>query len=154
MELKKVKAMPTSLRKGAIEDAVKKFIVDSRVKNVNIEGMYNQSLKSIAQSIIFDTSDKQQFWMADNGQEVMAYALAHIGVDVDDRLTYTISQAWVDRSLRGTKIVKVWWQQIQDEAKRCLCSHLMLPASRNVKPYLRFLGEGFHEYVTLIKKDI
>jgi len=154
MELKKVKSMPNYLRKGAIEDAVKRFIVDSRVTNVNIEGMYNQSLKSIAQSIIFDTSDKQQFWMADDGTDVMAYYLAHICVDVDDQLTYTISQAWVHPSLRGNKQVKIWWQQMQDTAQQYMCKHILIPASRNVKSYLRFLGQGFHEYVTLIKKDI
>ena len=153
MEFRKIKSMPTNLRKGAIEDAVKKFIVDSRVKDVNPEGMYDQTIKSIASSIIFDTSDKQQFWMASDGQDVMAYSLAHICVDVDDQLTYTISQAWVHPSLRGKPVVRHWWKQLQDEAQRCLCKHIMIPASRNVKPYLRFLGPGFHEYVTLIKKD-
>ena len=154
MELKRIKSIPQYLRTGAIEDAVKRFIVDSRVENVNIEGMYDQTLKSIAQSIIFDTSEKQQFWMADDGTDVMAYYLAHICIDVDDQLTYTISQAWVYPSLRGKPIVKQWWKQMQEQAQKCLCKHIMIPASRHVKPYLRFLGKGFHEYVTLIKKDL
>jgi len=154
MEFKKIKSIPEYLRKGAIEDAVKTFMIDSRVKDVNFEGMYNQSLKAIAQSIMFDSYDKQQFWMADDGKEVMIYVLAHICVDIDDRLTYTISQAWVHPSLRGNPIVKECWKKLQDEAERNMCKHILIPASRNVKPYLRFLGKGFHEYVTLIKKDL
>lgn len=152
--LRKIKEMPQYLRKGAIEDAVKSFIVDSRVVGVNIGGMYDQTLKSIAQSIMFDTSNKQQFWMADDGTDVMAYALAHITVDLDDQFTYIIAQAWVHPKIRGQKYTKIWWKQLQEEAERSFCKHIMLPASRKVAPYIRFLGKGFTEYATLLKKDI
>ena len=153
MKLRKVKTLP-NLKPHAIEEAVERFIKDSRVTGVDEVGMFNQSIESIAQATIFATNDAGHFWLADDGSEVMAYALAHIGKDVDNKLTYTISQAWVHPMFRGKKIVKVWWEQIRAEAKRCMCKHIMLPASRHVKPYMRFLGKGYHEYVTLLKEDI
>jgi len=153
MKLRKIKELP-NLSKNAIEIAVEKFIKDSRVKNVDQVGMFNQTIESIAQATIFATNNASQFWLADDGHDVLAYALSHVSKDVDNKLTFTISQAWVCPELRGKKIVKIWFQQLQDEADRLMCKHIMLPASRHVKPYLRFLGKGYHEYVTLIKKDL
>jgi hypothetical protein len=151
--LRKIKVLP-QLSNKAIERAVEQFIEDSRVENVDKIGMYNQTIESIAQATIFATNNVNQFWLADDGQDVLAYALAHVSKDIDNQLTYTISQAWVCPNLRTKKIVKVWFQQLQDEAARLMCKHIMLPASRHVKPYLRFLGKGYHVYATLIKKDL
>lgn len=153
MEFRVVKNLPT-LRSKAIEYAVERFIEDSRVKDIDKVGMFNQTIESIAQATMFSANNAQHFWLADNGSEVLAYALAHISKDIDNKLTYTISQAWASPQLRGKKIIKVWWQKVRSEAKRNMCKHIMLPASRHVKPYLRFLGKDYHEYVTLLKEDL
>jgi hypothetical protein len=153
MELRRIKELP-KLSHLAIERAVESFIKDSRVKNVDQVGMFNQTLESIAQATMFSSNNAQHFWLADNGSDVMAYAIAHITKDIDNRLTYIISQAWVAKELRGKKIVKIWFNQIQEEAKRNLCKHVMFPASRDVKAYLRYLGRDYHTYATLIKREI
>jgi len=153
MQFQRIKKLP-KLRNKAIETAVEQFVRDSRVKNVDEIGMFNQTIESIAQATIFASNEAYQFWMADNGHDVMAYALAHVGKDVDNQLTYTISQAWVCKQLRGKKIVRVWFKMLEEEAKRCLCKHVMFPASRHVKPYLRYLKGQYHEYVTILKRDI
>jgi hypothetical protein len=153
MKLERIKQLP-NLNPNAIERAVEAFIKDSRVHNVDEIGMFNQTIESIAQATIFATNNAQHFWLCHQNGEVWAYALAHISKDIDNQLTYTMSQAWVCPELRGKKIVKEWKEQFIAEAKKCLCKHIMIPASRNTKPYLRFLGHGFHEYATLLKTEI
>ena len=153
MELQIIKELP-KLNSHAIERAVEQFIEDSRVENVDKIGMYNQTIESIAQATMFSMNNAQHFWLAHDGFEVKAYVLAHIGKDIDNRLTYTVSQAWAHPSLRRTPKIKEWWQLIRNEAKRNMCKHVLIPSSRHVKAYLRFLGKNYHEYVTLIKEDI
>lgn len=153
MKLERTKQLP-DLKPNAIEHAIEQFLVDSRVKNVDEVGMFNQTIETIAQSTMFASNNSHEFWLAHVDGEVKAYAIAHISKDIDNKLTYTISQAWACKELRGKPIIKEWRDMLIAHAKQNLCKHIMVPASRHVKPYLRFLGHGFHEYVTLLKTEI
>lgn len=153
MNLYRVKELP-KLCPYAIEEAVSRFIEDSKIQGVDKDGMFNQTIESIAHATMFATNDTNHFWLAHNGQDVLAYVLAHISKDIDNKLTYTISQGWVAPQLRGKKIVKLWWEKIRAEAKQRMCKHIMFPASRHPKAYLRFLGKGYHKYATLLKEDL
>ena len=155
MELKKLSKLPTNLNSGAVERAVKSFVADSHTLETHSDptGLYNQTLECIASACIMN-QDGRQFWMAEHNGEVYAYALAHVSKDVDNQLCYWITQSWVHKDVRGHKIVKIWKDQLVAEGKRLLCRHIVIPSSRGSKGYLRFLGQGWHKYVELLKVDL
>lgn len=155
MELKIQHKLPTNLNDRAIERAVKSFVEDSHTTETkaNPEGLYNQTLEAIAQACLFN-QDGRQFWLATHEGEVYAYALTHVSKDVDNQLCYWMTQAWVHPQVRGHKIVKIWRDQLVAEGKRLLCKHIIVPSSRGSKGYLRFLGQGWHKYVELLKVDL
>ncbi len=155
MEFKKITRLPEGLKPWAIETAVRAFVDDSHSAGTgaDADGLYNQTLESIAQCVLFN-QDGRQFWMAEHEGEVMAYAMCHVSKDVDNSLCYWMTQAWVNPKARGHKIVKTWYGQLTAEAKRLMCRHIIIPSSRNTEAYLRFLGKGWHKYVTLLKEDI
>ncbi len=154
MELKLITSMPT-LKHGAIEKAVKAFVADSHTEETHADpiGLYNQTLECIAQAVMFK-QDGKQFWMAEHEGEVYAYALCHVSKDVDNCLCYWMTQAWVHKDVRGHKIVKIWKDQLVSEAYRLVCKHVLIPSSRGMKGYLRFLGKGWHKYVEILKVDL
>lgn len=155
MEFKRVVKFPEHLNKGAIERAVEAFVNESHTLESGAEpqGLYNQTLESMAQVLMFN-QDGRQVWMADHEGEVVAYALCHVSKDVDNKLCYWITQGWVHSRVKGHKIVKVWYGVLKDEAKKLFCKHIVMPSSRNPKAYIRFLGKQVHTYVTLLKEDI
>lgn len=141
---------------GAIESAVRDFVTDSHTEEsgANSDGLYTQTIEGIAAATYLRQNDSRDFWLADQHGEVMGYALTHVSKDVDNTLCYWMTQAWVHPSIRGTKDVKNWIKLFEEDAKRKLCKHMIIPSSRGVKGYCRFLGEGWDLYVTLLKKDI
>ena len=154
IEFKKITIMPI-LKHGEIEKAVRGFVKDSHTEETHADpdGLYNQTLKCIAQVLMFK-ADGRQFWLAEHDGEVLAYALCHISEDVDNQLCYWITQAWASPTIRSHKIIKIWFQQFREEAKKLMCKHIIIPSSRGVKAYCRWLGKGWHPYVTLLKEDI
>lgn len=152
-QLRKIKSLSNLILKvNAIEDAVWSFVNDSHC-NEDLVGLHNQTIENI-----FHYSqcpdDTRNFWLADEDGEVMAYAMTHISKDVDNKLCYWITQAWVHPVIRGSKQVKEWFQIFREEAKKNLCAHIIVPSSRGVEAYCRFLGKGWHTYVTLLKEDL
>lgn len=144
-----------SLRPKAIEEAVEAFVKESDTEESGADpvGLYNQTIENIFYySQCPDES--RQFWMSDEDGEVMSYAMCHISKDVDNKLCYWITQAWVHPVLRGSKQVKAWFEVFRQEAKKNLCSHIIVPSSRGVEAYCRFLGKGWRPYVTLLKEDL
>lgn len=144
------------LRPRAIEDAVEAFVKDSHTEETKADpvGLYNQTIEVIAHATLFQHDESRQFWIADQDGIVMAYALCHISKDVDNQLCFWITQAWVHPICRGTKVVKQWYQQLREAAKKHLCKHIVIPSSRGTKAYLRFLGKSWHPYVQLLKEDL
>ena len=155
MEFKKVVDLPEGLTYSAIEDAVKEFVKDSHTEETHADpvGLFQQTLEVMA-SVVVNKSDQSQCWLAHENGEVFCYVLAHVSKDVDNKWCYWITQAWVNKKIRGKKEVKEWYQQLRQEAKRLQCSHIIVPSSRGVEAYLRFLGKGWHLYLTLLKEDI
>jgi hypothetical protein len=150
-----VSEIPAGLVPRAIEDAVVSFIEDSRIKAVDKEGLYRQTLESIANITIFKNSPQAQFWLAvEKDGTVAAWALTHVSKAVDNRLTFFMSDAWVSRYYRAQPAVKHWYKMMVDFARKSLCNHLVVVSSRHSKAYCRFLGAGWHPYVSLLKKEL
>lgn len=149
--LKDIKLFP-----GALELAVKSFVEDSHAEEsgADINGLYQQTIESIAAATFFRTNDSREFWLADDGGEVMAYALTHVSKDVDNNLCYWMTQAWVHPIMRGSKDVRSWIQLFKDDAKQKLCKHMIVVSSRGTDAYCRFLGKNWKPYVHLLKQEI
>lgn len=145
-----------NLKPKAIEFAVMQFVNDSHSKEsgANPVGLYQQTLESIAAATIFKQDNSRNFWLADQDGEVMAYALTHVSKDVDNNLCYWMTQAWVHPILRNTPIVKDMYRQLRQDAFASVCRHIIIPSSRGVKGYCRFLGKGWKPYCTLLKEEI
>jgi hypothetical protein len=43
---------------------------------------------------------------------------------------------------------------MEADAAASFCKHIIIPSSREPKSYCKFLGQGWHQYVVLLKKDI
>lgn len=155
LEFKKITKLPDGLTYKAIEFAVREFVKDSHTKEsgADPDGLYQQTLEIIANAIIYG-SEARQFWIAHLDGEVFAYVIASVSKDVDNKQTYWITQAWVNKKARGHKIVKTWYQMLREEAIRLGCKHIVVPSSRGVKAYLRFLGKGWKLYLSLLKEDL
>lgn len=155
IEFKIIKELPNKKLLKSIEKSVKKFVKESNPDSTpcNEQGLYQQTLQGIAQNIL-GNSEHSQFWLAEYNNEVLAYSLCHTSLDVDNQLCYWITQTFVNKKVRRHRIVSIWRQQLYDEAKKLDCKHIIVPSSRNNEAYKRWLGEGWHTYVTLLKKDI
>ena len=154
MQFKQITKLPNKTLQDSIEKSVKLFIIDSHSAECNLDqaGFYAQTLNVIAEAIV--NNGDRQFWMSAHDNEVINYALAHVSIDVDNNKCFWITQAYVNPKARGHKIVKIWRDKLIEEAKKQGCKHIIIPSSRGEKAYCRFLGEGWHKYVTLLKKDI
>lgn len=151
--LRKVKALPDTLNPKAIERAVTAFIEQSNAGHVDKDGYFNQIIENIASVLIFQTPGRF-FWIAEEDGEVAAWALTHISKDVDNKLCYWQTDAWVHPKWRGKKVVKQWNALLEEDAKASFCKHILIPSSRGTESYCRFLGKGWHPYVVLLKKDL
>lgn len=148
-----VQELPKGINTGEVERVVREFVNDAHIPEQEKEGLYQQTLEGIAQCLFFKM-DGQQFWLAEQEGEILAYVRTHVAKDVDNQLCYWVTQAWVSPKVRGRRIVKEWFQDLRNEAKRLMCRHIIIPSSRSTKAYLRFLGKKWHVYVTLLKEDI
>ncbi len=154
--LRKINEIPKTLNVGAIDRAIHKFVSDSRINpaHTNIPGLIQQLTDVIAGIIIFKNLPQNILWLAEKDGEVAAWVICHVSKDVDNSLCYWMTDAWVDKSLRGNKEVKQWYQLLREDAKHFMCKHILIPSSRNTKAYLRFLGHNWHKYLEILKEDI
>lgn len=149
--LKIVKAIPTDLRKRAIEEAVLNFIKEVDVLG-DTTGFFNQTLEGIANATFLNRGG--DFWLAQDGENVAAYLLGSVSRDIDGTLVYWLSQAWVDKKFRRNPCVKEWWADVREQAKSYLCRHIVIVSARGDAAYCRWLGNGMHLYAHLLKEDI
>lgn len=157
MQLRKItKLSELNLKPKAIEFAVMNFVRDSHTEESGADplGLYNQTLENIAACTLFRHDDSRNFWAAEVSGEIMAYALTHTSKDVDNKLCYWATQAWVHPRLRNTPIVKEMWQTLRNDAFNSMAAHIIIPSSRGVRGYCRFLGTGWKPYITLLKEDL
>lgn len=155
MELKPkiqiIKQIPKTLNSKTIELAVWKFIIESDIQGDPV-GVFNQTIEAIANSTFM--GGQGDVWMAENNGEVAAYVIARFIKEIDGKLTYWVSQAWVNKIYRGQPVVKEWWDVIKAHATRHFCKHLVIVSSRNPKAYERWFGTGMKEYATLMMEDL
>lgn len=150
-EFNRIKEFPTSLKKRAIDEAVNRFVFESKMEGDPV-GASRQLLKSIANAVV--NAGNSHFWLAESGGDVAGFLLATVTVDIDDRLTYWCSAAWVAPRFRRHPGVLGWWDKVKKEAKRQLCSHIVLVSSRNPFAYRRWLKTNFKNYAVLLMEDI
>jgi len=145
-----IKQIPKTLNSKSIERAVLEFIKDSHVIG-NPDGIYQQTLETIANATFLGAGD---FWLATNNKEVAGYVIARTVKDIDNRLTYWVSQAWTHKDFRAKPIVKEWWSVIKKHATEHFCKHLVIVSSRNPKAYERWFGTGMKEYAVQMMEDL
>ena len=146
-----INQIPKDLKPRAIERAVMSFVWDSHVKGDPL-GVFRQTLETIANSTFLNGAGN--VWMATNEGEVVVYIIARTVKEIDNKLTYWVSQAWVHKDFRGKPIVKEWWANLKDYAKKHFCEHLVIVSSRNPKAYTRWFGTDMKEYATLMMEDL
>lgn len=156
MRFEKVRELPEGITAGQVEQAVRSFVEDSDQYLVphDHDGLYHQTLENMASIMTNKGDDSHHFWLGWEGNEMVSYALCSISKDIDNRLCYWMSQAWVSPKYRRHPAVKQMYQRLRDEARRKLCKHIVIPSSRNTQAYLRFLGPEWHVYTTLLKQDL
>jgi len=150
--LRKVKSIPASLNPKAIERAVASFVEQSHADNVDKNGYYNQIIENMAAVLLFRQPGRN-VWIAEDAGEVIGFALTHVAKDVDNKLCYWMTDAWIDPKWRHT-VAKEWHMLMEADAAASFCKHIIIPSSREPKSYCKFLGQGWHQYVVLLKKDI
>lgn len=154
---KLIRQLPKHLNKEAVDRAVHHFVDDTAKygQGINPIGLFNSTIQSIARACVL-THDGTggDFWAAigDDG-EVYAYALASIVIDVDNQLTYWVTQGWVSKEYRHGNL-KEGWRQLEEHARNNLCRHIVNVTDRHVGAYLRLLGPEWHIYTTQLKKDL
>lgn len=154
---KLIDSLPEGISAQDIEHVVKSFCQesskDARHIGGSLQGLYQQTIENIGNIIVFKPQGNF-LWMDVEDGKIMAYAKTHVSKDVDNSLCYYMTQAWVHPSIRGTRRVKDYLQDLRLHAKQMMCRHIIVVSSRGEKAYCRFLGRGWAPYVTLLKEDI
>ena len=150
-KLQIVKQLPKSLKPKTVEAAVLSFIDDSGAKGDKL-GIFNQTIETIANATFLGRGG--DFWLSEKDGEAIAFIIANITKDIDNRLCYWVNAAWVRQDFRGNPIVKDWWEGVREHAKRCFCRHLVIVSSRGDKSYPRFLKHNLEKYADLLKEDL
>lgn len=135
--------------------------IERLVQNATLEinkdepvGFYNQSLENIANATFMKRGG--DFWLIwdDETKKAYGYALCSISKDIDNRLTYWGTQAYADPEIRHTRIITDLWKKVEDYARQHLCKHFVIISSRETRAYQKLLGNEWHEYATLLKKEL
>lgn len=157
MDFKIVTNLPVTLNPGAVERAIRQFVLDiedTKVPRDN-EGLSIQLLTFIGNCLIAKTLPHANIWIAeDNDKEVAAFALTQFDINVDNKLSLWLSTAWVRRTHRFTNKPKEWFHQMEDFGKAAGAKHLLIPSARGSRGYLRFVGKSWHEYEVILKRDL
>lgn len=151
-EFRRIQEIPASLHKGAIERAVHAFIVETDTDSDPV-GFYNQTLQRIAAAVIYKQPGVD-FWLMHAYGEVAVYAIATIQVDIDGRLCYWVSQAWVSPEWRHDPVVKAGFEKMKAHAEDSLCAHFVIVTSRDPHAFCKFLGPKMRPYATIIKQEL
>jgi len=137
-----------------IDEAVNNFAKEVDVKG-DVVGFANQTLEGIAAATFLRKEGSgNDFWTLEDEDGLQGYVISNISKDVDGKLCYWISQAWLSKKYRGTGLVKEYWQTLKDYAKQNFCKHILIVSGRGNRAYQRLLGRSLTEYATILKEDI
>lgn len=156
-QLKKTEQLSETLQPNAIKAAVRAFVDESWDASVPFDrdGYYEQTLQQIISTVVMKTNPSATFWLAeDEDGSIAAWAITSVSVDVDNKLTFWGRDAWVSPRYRGSRATKHWFAELRREAVRLGCSHFVIPSSRGIAAYCRFLGPNWKPYISLIKEDL
>ena len=156
-EFQIINNLPTTLTHGAIERAVRQFVDDIEDPKVprDKDGLVIQLLTYIGHCLIAKIMPQAQVWIAeDDDKEIAAFALTHWEMNVDNKPTLWLSTAWVRRNHRFTSKPKEWFHRMEEYGKIMGAKHLLIPSARGYKGYLRYIGQGWHKYEVILKKDL
>ncbi len=156
LSFQKLKEIPSSFNPGAIDRAIKAFVDNRHVtyEGDNKDGFKQQLTDVIASILIFKTNQTAFFWASEYDGELVCFALTHVSKDVDNSLSYWMTDAWVAPQLRHTDLPKQWFNTMREDAKHLMCKHVLIPSSRGSKAYCRWLGKGWKKHLEIIKEDI
>lgn len=134
--------------------AIKGFMQDSHMPpGVDANGFYESTLQAMANATYVGAGGCEM-WIGTMDDQLVSFVMATVVKEIDNRLTYWVSQAWVRKDQRRKPWVKEAWQKIRTRAKEAFCSHMVVVSSRNDEAYCRWLGKGWHRYAGLLKEDI
>lgn len=136
----------------SFDKAVLDFVNSSHCNDDKI-GLYHQTLEGVA-NIIINKPTNSFLWLAEEDNNVVAYCLTHASKDVDNKMCYWMTQAYIHPKYRNTGFAKDCLSKLRQHAKDLFCKHILIPSSRSTKAYLRFLGSKWHTYVEILKEDI
>lgn len=136
-----------------LEYHVRLFAEESNQYDIPMDedGFYDQTILGIVRRGL--ANEGGDLWLGIDNGSVTAFALTHTSVDVDNKLCFWITCAYVAKHYRGTQYFSDCYGVLEAEAKRLGAAHVVIPSSRNNAAYLRKLP-GFHPYVMLLKKDM
>ena len=139
-----------------IDIAIKQFCLDSKiVKTSEFKGAVQQTVENVGAAIYKGGNGYGgDFWIARDNNTLVAYTLCSLSKDIDNKLTYWVLQSYIHKDYRHTFKTQEWWKAIEDRAKSLFAKHMVLIASRKPEAYIKLLGNEWHIYATLIKKDI
>jgi hypothetical protein len=151
-------ALPSSLNNSTLKACVERCYDESHQADRGVEkqGFVTQTLANISNASFLNRGG--DCWIIENEDHTCGgYLLASFVVDVDNKMCYWVSQAYVDKEHRGGKASfrDYCWQIIREYAKEHFAKHIVVVSSRkNQKAYCKLLGRNFSEYAALLKEDI
>jgi len=146
------KQLPQGLTGQAILRAVNKFYDDIHSSEER-NGFVVQTLERIAGATYMNRGDLD-FWCTYDDGEITSYLLASIDKAIDNKLTYFIHQAWIDKKYRANGFSRECWARIKERAKNMLCSNLIIYSVRDNEAYRRFLGKELGHYSTMLRMKL
>ena len=150
--------LPKQLNNGSLEQAVLTFVKQTQKygQGIDPKGQFLQILNYITSACV-KTHDGSggDFWLSlDEKGDVNAFALAHFDTQIDNRLTYVVTHGWFREDMRDVRELKNGWRILEDHARQQLARHITLVTDRNSVVFNRILGDTWHPYVTILKKDL
>ena len=135
-----------------LSTAAREFMKDSDLgRGVDPLGYYEATMDAMQRAL----DGSGELWIGKADSELVIYILAGVSMEVDNRPTYWVSQAWVRKDERGQPWVKEAWAALRRRAIDLGCAHIVTISGReNNQAYCRFLGKGWHVYGTLLKEDL
>jgi len=135
-----------------LERAVREFAKENHAPQ-EYSGLVQQTYENILHATELKTPGRF-LWLVLKDDKPVGYVLSHISKDVDNTMCYWLVQCYADPTVRGERFLKETYPVLKKHAKDLFCSHILIPSSRNAEAYMRWLGDGLHQYAVILKEDL
>lgn len=156
MKLVQISEIPNSEFANDLDNAVKDYSKTCGIKKygINPEGFYKQITEAIVNRLIHKLQPNAQTWVAtDNDNKLAGFMLTHFSLEIDNKLTMTMSDGWVRKDLRNTVYPKDWIDKIREYAILSGVKHILFPCGRHYKAWNKYLDNRMTKYITYLKED-